>query len=259
MPTVGASRRPSGYIASVDKAVRLLERLSRPGATGTTLTELAADLDLPISSLHHTLATLRSRGWVEQDDTGRYLLGPASILITRWWESTEQLTRLVRPALEAISARTAETVHLGRLSGTNVIYLDKVEPDRPVRVISQVGRAVPAATTAMGRALLAARAQGGAEVWARSVPDAAPNLLQRLTEETDRLRTHGYAVEIEENEAGIACVAVPVLLDGRPRAAVSVTLPVERSDPERLGDLAAQVADALDALTDTHVRAYRPA
>lgn len=242
-------------IASVDKAIKAIERLASPGAMGMTLADLALDLGLNKSSLHHTLATLRARGWVEQDDEGRYRLGPASVRIAAWWGDEAQVVRLLRPALERVCAASHETVHLGRLSGRSIIYLDKIEPDRAVRVVSSVGRRVPAATTSLGRAVLGALPADelAATDWVAAADSPRDDLAKRLAQEVERVHLSGYAVEIEENEPGIACVGVPLLVAGRPTTAISVTMPVERCSAERLRELAAMIRAAAADLTDDHI------
>lgn len=202
-------------LGSVDKALLTLDALARAGAGGAGLADLAAEVGANKSTLHRTLAALRHRGYAEQTGDGGYRLGPAVLALGTAYLAEENLPALVHPALEAVRDEVDELVHLGALAGHEVVYLDKVEPQRPLRVWSAVGRRFPAARTALGRALLAA-----------GEPDRTgdPHLDRAL----DEARAHGYATETEENEPGIACVAVAVLRAGRPVAAVSITAPVER-------------------------------
>ncbi|WP_402462535.1 IclR family transcriptional regulator [Isoptericola aurantiacus] len=221
-------------LGSVDKALLTLDALGRAGAAGVPLAELSADVGANKSTLHRTLAALRHRGYAEQTDDGAYRLGPAILALGSTFLAEENLPELLRPALDALRDDVDELVHLGVLAGREVVYLDKVEPQRPVRVWSAVGRRRPAATTALGRALLAAGPL-------REVPDAgasgddvlagylAPGTTaDRLREALAEARRTGVATETEENETGIACAAVAVLRAGRPVAAVSITAPVER-------------------------------
>ncbi|MEG3616113.1 IclR family transcriptional regulator [Isoptericola haloaureus] len=183
-------------LGSVDKALLTLDALGRAGAAGTTLARLAADVGVNKSTLHRTLSALRHRGYAEQSDDGGYRLGPAVLALSSSYLAEENLPALLRPALEALRDEVDELVHLGVLAGQEVVYLDKVEPQRAVRVWSAVGRRRPAETTALGRAFAAPAA--------------------------------GVATETEETEPGIACAAVAVLRGDRPVAAVSITAPVER-------------------------------
>ncbi|WP_277207979.1 IclR family transcriptional regulator [Isoptericola croceus] len=241
-------------LGSVDKALLTLDALGRAGAGGTSLADLSVEVGANKSTLHRTLAALRHRGYAEQAADGTYRLGPAVLALGSAFLAEENLPALLRPALEALRDEIDELVHLGVLAGREVVYLEKVEPQRAVRVWSAVGRRRPAATTALGRALLAAgplraRPDGGA-------PDEAEALAAYVTPQTttDRLReavaeAHrtGVATETEENETGIACAAVAVLRAGRPLAAVSITAPVERMTGAARAERVAALVETLPA------------
>ncbi|MFD6177677.1 MULTISPECIES: IclR family transcriptional regulator [unclassified Isoptericola] len=212
-------------LGSVDKALLTLDALARAGAGGATLADLAAEVGANKSTLHRTLAALRHRGYADQGPDGAYTLGPAVLSLGAAYLAEDNLPGLLRPALEALRDEVDELVHLGTLAGQEVVYLDKVEPQRPLRVWSAVGRRIPAATSALGRALLAATPAAAADV-ERFATDREP--AARLRSALDDARARGYATETEENEPGIACVAVALLRGGRPVAAVSITAPVER-------------------------------
>ncbi|MFE5310635.1 IclR family transcriptional regulator [Isoptericola sp. NPDC056578] len=212
--------QPPSPLGSVDKALLTLDALARAGAGGVALADLAAEVGANKSTLHRTLAALRHRGYADQRPDGAYTLGAAVLSLGAAYLAEDNLPGLLRPALEALRDEVDELVHLGTLAGQEVVYLDKVEPQRPLRVWSAVGRRIPVATTALGRALLAAAPAGDAE------PDPTPDATLRAA--LAAARDRGYATETEENEPGIACVAVALLRAGRPVAAVSITAPVER-------------------------------
>ncbi|MCP2263547.1 IclR family transcriptional regulator [Promicromonospora thailandica] len=240
-------------LGSVDKALLALDTLAGLGPEGAPLAALAQAVGVSKPTLHRTLAALRHRGYAEQTADGAYRLGPSALALGSAYLAEENLPALLHPALAALSAEVDELVHLGVLAGREVVYLDKVEPQRAVRVWSAVGRRRPAATTALGRALLSTqdlddaaleRYAGAADADARGAgaggagaggagaggPGAAGpgDGARRLREVLAEARRAGVAGETEENEPGIACVAVPVLRAGRAVAAVSITAPVER-------------------------------
>jgi IclR family acetate operon transcriptional repressor len=212
-------------LGSVDKALLTLDALAEAGAAGVSLGVLAERVGANKSTLHRTLAALRHRGFAEQADGGTYRLGPAALALGTAFLAEENLPALLRPALTELSDTVDELVHLGVLAGREIVYLDKVEPRRAVRVWSAVGRRRPAATTALGRALLAARPLRESDVAQFAGQDTTP---ERLGEVLADARTTGVASETEENEPGIACIAVALLRAGEPVAAVSITTPVER-------------------------------
>jgi DNA-binding IclR family transcriptional regulator len=215
----------------------MLEALAGAGADGLSLSSLARGLGLNKSTAHRTLAALRARDYAEQDlSSGNYRLGPRPVLLVDRHLAEDGLQELLAPLLARVGEEAGELVHLGSLNLPWVIYASKVEPARAVRVWSQVGSRAPAATTALGRAFLACLP---------AVPFARLRLASpavdeaRLTEAVAAARRDGYAVEREENEPGVACVAVAVLRRGAPRAAVSVTAPAERLGPSRTAEVAA--------------------
>lgn len=232
-------------VEAVDRAIVVLEALAPAGARGVPLAELAAGLGLNKTTVHRTLAALRFRGFVVQDPTtGVYRLGPGALRLGDDFLAEENLPVLLHPALMALSDAVDELVHLGVLSGTQVVYLDKVEPERPVRVWSAVGRRSPAATTALGRALLAFR--GADRTRLTGYLDGGDPGPVRSALESARAR--GYATEHEENEPGISCVAVPLLRSGSAVAAVSVTAPSERMTAERVAALHTRMCEVLPPL-----------
>ncbi|MFD4994424.1 IclR family transcriptional regulator [Cellulosimicrobium cellulans] len=242
---------PGSPLGSVDKALSVLEALAGAGPAGAALGDLARSLGLHKASLHRTLAALRYRGYAEQDGaTGDYRLGPAATALATVYLGEENLPALLHPVLVAVCRETDELVHLGALAGTEIVYLDKVEPARAVRVWSAVGRRRPAATTALGRALLAHRPlDDGALAWyAAAVPDEHPVSPAALRATCDATRASGFATETEENEPGISCVALPILRGGQSVAAVSVTAPAERLGARRRREIEAVLRDVVPPL-----------
>ncbi|MEP7765322.1 IclR family transcriptional regulator [Sanguibacter sp. 25GB23B1] len=225
---------------SVDKALLALQHLSTAGRAGLPLNQLAQSLGLNKTSLHRTLAALRYRGFVDQDpETGSYVLGAAASALSSAFFADENLPGLLHSAVVALSTEADELVHLGVLSGAEVLYVDKVEPARSVRVWSAVGRRQPAATTALGRAILSHR-----ELDPASVELYAGTRLpaERLAGILAAAREHGYATENEENEEGISCLAVPLLRDRVPVAAMSITAPSDRMTLARHRELVTAIA-----------------
>jgi IclR family transcriptional regulator, acetate operon repressor len=223
-------------IESVDRALRMLDELSRHGS-GASLEELASSLTLPKSSLHRTLAALRQRGFATQREDGRYLLGPELMRIAFDFYDRLDVRVWLRPTLERLRASVNETIHLGVLDGADVVYVDKLEPTHPIALSSKIGGRNPAHCTAVGKALLAWTypTDTALRTWAdehaplarrtsRTIED--PSALAR---EMTRIRTEGFAKDLEESEPGVKCVAAPVFFGGSvPVAAISISAPKER-------------------------------
>ena len=232
---------PASPVGSVDKALILLEILAGAGPEGMSLRDIAEAGGMNKASVHRLLRALMHRGFAEQSaQDQRYRLGAAALELSHAFGSGENLPLLFAPALASISQRTQELVHLGQMDGTRVLYLDKVEPERTVRVWSRVGSRAPAARTAMGRAMLAADGVRGPALEAyaeasRPLPGEAGSTvgMDRLVEVVDLASGRGWSAEVEENEPGIACVGIALTRTGGRSVAVSVTGPIERMGEQR--------------------------
>jgi IclR family acetate operon transcriptional repressor len=241
--------RTRSPVEAIDRASLLLIRLSEAGPEGMALADLAAATGMHKATAHRALQALRLRDFAEQVD-GRYRLGTVAARLGEGFTADEHLAPQLHPALVSLSARTQELVHAGVLEGAHVRYIDKVEPERTIRVWSAVGGTVPAAVSAMGRALLAA---GGVsreqvEVFTRAADPALRVDPDHVWDVLEQARARGCAWEVDENEPGIACIGMPVLRGGRAVAAVSITAPAERMTPERREALRIAMREELAAL-----------
>ena len=215
--------------AAVDKAVSLLLAFGDQSSTGVGVSELARRADLSKSTAFRVLGMLERNGVVER--VGRqYRLGARLDQLGRdvYSPQHDRVRDLLIPFLGELYERTHQTVHLGALHGTDVVYLDKLYGHRRPPCPSRIGGRVPAHATAVGKALLA------------HDPDACEHALngnlQRLTPATivdpidlaaelDRVRRTGVAYDREEVQQGLHCVAIPLLsTSGRPIAALSVSV-----------------------------------
>jgi DNA-binding IclR family transcriptional regulator len=244
-------------VQSLERAFDLLEALAAGGSLGVT--ELAGRTGLVPSTAHRLLQTLVGRGYVSQSpETGRYLLGYKVVEIASGIEHRLERLRIVaRPHLEGIQRATGETVNLVVLQSDRVVYIDQVEGSRNVRMFTAEGTTVPAHTTGSGKAILAL---GPPETVTALYGDRGA--LERLTAHTlvtlealeddfKRIRRRGYALDNEEHEDGVGCVAAPVFdHTGRPCAAISVSGPTTRilhEHSEQLGALLVERAGRVSA------------
>lgn len=238
MSTLEAPGGPAP-VEAIDRALALLTALSEAGPEGASLVALGRELGMNKSTAYRALATMRARGYVSQDADGSYRLGPAAVGLGAQYFGPASLAQLLHPALLVLARDLDELVHLGILNGDRVIYVDKVEPDKAIRVWSQVGRNVPAATTSLGRAILAFSGVPDYQLDAFAGPgDDHARLRQAIAD----ARRRGYATELEENEPGIACLGVPILSEGSAVAALSVTMLANGLDDRRMDAVARRVA-----------------
>lgn len=228
-------------IQSVSRALDLLEAFSaKEGGLGVT--ELARKLKLHKNNVFRLLATLETRGYVEQDrDSERYHLGAKVYEIASVFLHHLDFRRQARPHLEGLAAKSRETAHLAMLDRAAVVYVDMVESEQAVRVAPRLGRRFPAVSTAAGRALLAALPRARQEEAVAGHAEA-PRLLDLLA----RVAADEYAVDQQSGESGVVAVAVPIRdLSKRVVGAVECDAPAFRWTLERLReDLAPLVTGA---------------
>jgi DNA-binding IclR family transcriptional regulator len=251
-------------VEAVDRALALLLALADAGPGGATLAELAATAEVNKATAHRALATLRARGFAMQQTTaGPYVIGPAAMQLADRAFTPANLARALHPALVALSHEADELVHLGILVGTQVQYLDKVEPERAIRVWSAIGQLVPVASTAMGRALLAARGVTGQRLdeYLPMQPADKAVSAERLRSSVEAATTMGYAVELGENEPGVACVGVALMHGSSAVAAVSITAMTSRMSAGRQRELARMISRVVPPLlpSDLSLHGSRPA
>lgn len=221
-------------VKSADRTLEILEVLAdSPERIG--LGDLARRLSIPKSSLHGILRTMVRRGWVETDESGLLFgLGVRSLLVGASYVERDDAVARTQPLLDWLNSQVDETAHLGRLDGTDVVYLAKRESRHPLRLYSAIGRRLPAHATALGKALLAARDDAEvADLLPAKLATLTPNTIDRrdgLLAELDRIRAAGYAVDREESSEGIRCFAVSLRTSHPPVDAVSVSAPVLRLD-----------------------------
>jgi DNA-binding IclR family transcriptional regulator len=209
----------------------LRELAERPDGVG--LDELSRAMGSPKATVHRALAALRRAGFAAQDGRGRYVLGDEFLRLAFAYNEARPDGVRVMPVLSALSERYGETAHYAVLDGDSVVYRAKADPPSGgVRLTSTIGGRNPAHSTAVGKLMLALALpdDDAVRAWAagRTLETRTPATLttaDALVAELARTRERGYAIDDEENEPGIVCVAVPAHLLGpaRPSGAVSVS------------------------------------
>jgi len=236
-----AKREKTDYIIqSVVHALDILECFKGVredlGVTG-----LAEMLHLHKNNVFRVLATLETRGYIEQDrQSGNYRLGIKTFELGQAFLSQTGLLKQARGVMEDLSKLCDETVYISVLREDKVVYLDIVETTHSVRVANRVGALLPAYCTAVGKAQLAYLSQDELDrIFTKPKLDA---YTKNTITEKDKLLTHlkevvkkGYALDLEEFEPDVLCLAVPVMdYTGRVVAGVCVSGPSSRMGKKRM-------------------------
>ena len=233
-------KKASYVIKSVNNALDLLEQFNRD-RDELGVTELSNRLNLHKNNIFRLLATLETKGYIEQNKaTENYRLGVKSLELGRTFIKQLGLVQPVKPFLKEIVKKCNEMAYIGIIRQNSVVYLDGEETTQIVKVANRVGLRLPIHCTAIGKAQIAYASEEELEKL------GILNHMERFTLNTivDKVKftkhikevaRRGYAIDNEEYNLGVRCVGVP-LRDymGRVVAGISVSGPSFRMTDELL-------------------------
>lgn len=254
---------PHGNTASSPYKVQVLDRaLSILRVLGErtgdySLAEVCAALKLHKSTGHRLLTVLEQNHFVQKSPaTGRYRLGLRLFELGSKAIASLDLREHSRPHLTMVLHETEETVHFCIFDNGEVLYIEKMEPQRSVRMASSVGRRAPAYCTAVGKAILAGLPPNEVDAIVqrsglRALTQFTITTPEGMQEELRTVRMQGYAIDNEENEEGVRCVGAAVRNHlGKPIAALSVSGPSFRVTKAKVPIIARAVMRAAKALSE---------
>ena len=230
-------------VQALDRAFAVLDLLGESD-TPLGLAQVASSLQLHKSTAHRFLMVLERHHMVERTASGKFRLGLRLFDLGNKAIEQYDLRDRAQPHLRRLVAETEETAHLCILEQARVIYIDKIEPARSVRMITRIGSSNPVHCTSVGKAILAflpedrvndiIRRTRFERFTHRTIATA-----EQLRTEIEKTRRRGYAVDDEELEEGLRCIAVPVLdAQRQPVAAVSISGPSFRVTAQKLPAIA---------------------
>jgi IclR family transcriptional regulator, KDG regulon repressor len=241
--TVHQSPKPSNLVQTIERVSSLLDILGQ-SPQGISIRELSARIKLPKGTTHRLLSSLSYFGYVRQDSKTRdYFLGFKLVELGNLLLSQLDLRKEAEPFLRDLAERIKETVHMVFLDRGEIVYIDKVELDHNpsgLRMASRVGLRNPAHSSAVGKVLLShlPEEELNGLIKEKGLPKRTENTitdLVQLKEHLKAVRNQGYAVDDEENEKGIRCVAAPIYNEaGRAVAAVSISGPAFQVTKKRV-------------------------
>jgi DNA-binding IclR family transcriptional regulator len=211
--------------------------------------EITAKLGLPRTSVHELVGTLAARNYLTPAgrDGNSFRLGVRCLQLGSAYSERLDLIREGQRVAEDIVEQCNETVHIGLLDGTDVLYVAKVDSSHPVRMVSAVGRRLPAHCTAVGKAMLAELPRTRitelyTHVNLTAMTENSITTRKALRRELDAIVAQGgLAHEYCESNEAVACVAAPIHdRSGTVSAAMSIAVPIMRWNEDveaRLGDL----------------------
>lgn len=234
-------RKKTDYIIqSVDHAFDVLEAFhGEEDELG--ITELSRRLRLHKNNIFRILATLENRGYIEQNrETDNYRLGLGTLELGQTYIRHTGLLRIARPVMEELNKKVNENIYIGILKERYAFYLDVVESNHTVRVLSRVGCRIPTYCAAIGKAQLAYETpETITEVLGKK---ELKKFTTRTISDRDKLLEHlvlvkelGYAIDDEEWDEGVRCVGAPIFdYTRKTMGAISISAPSVRMSMEQI-------------------------
>jgi DNA-binding IclR family transcriptional regulator len=241
----------------LERSLRLLEALA--DGNSISLSDLSEKLDISSSTSFRLLATLSNYGYVEHNDrTGGYKLGLGCLELARGYLRTNDIRRSALPELVKLRDNTMETVHLGILNQWEVVYLEKLENLHAIGFMgSRIGGRSTAYCTGLGKVLLAyidlqEVRRHFEQIKLISFTDQTITNIDHLIQHLEQVRVQGYALDVNEHEEEVQCVATPIRdIEGKVVAAISVSGPRSRmklqDDRQDLIEITKKTADKISA------------
>jgi DNA-binding IclR family transcriptional regulator len=202
-------------IQSVAHALDVLEQFADPHAAELGVTELSKRLKLHKNNVFRLLATLESRGYIEQNRaTENYRLGIRCLQLGQAYVGNMGFVSQARPVMTDLARQARETVYIAMLRRGAMVPVEVIEAERAVRIASPLGAPLPLHCTAAGKALLAYESEDevkallpdGLSKHTERTPTDRSTLMQQLRS----VATQGYAIDMGEHVEDVRAVAVPI-------------------------------------------------
>ena len=237
-------------IQVADKLFACLEYLASNGESN--LSQISKNLDINKTTVHRLLATLINLGYVKQEPNSlKYYLSFKICSLSNQILSNNDMVSICRPYLEKIRDLTGETVHLVKLDENDAIYIDKVDSlSNSIRLVSKVGKAIPLYCSGVGKALLAHKNDEEIKEYYNSqkivrYTNNTPITFKQLMKKINFARENNYALDEEEMEMGVKCVAVALKdIENKYSYAISISSPIVRITNKKIKEHSKYLLDA---------------
>lgn len=246
---LAAKRAPSA--SASEKTLQVLEA----ALLEERFTDIVDRAALPKSTVHRILASLVKEGFVSGDAEHGFHAGERFMTLAGRALSRVDITAVAQPVVDRLVEAVDCTVHVGVITGDEVVYIIRTDSSKPYRMRSRVGLAFPLHSTGMGKAAMASWTPEEVARYAErtGLPARTEETLTELgalQEALDGIATAGYSLDLGENEIGTRCVAAPIRdHSGRVTHCLSISS-IELEHPGRtIEELAPQAVEAADEIT----------
>ena len=246
--------RISGGAQALQRGLVLLSALAR--GDKVTLTELAFQVGMPLSTAHRLLTTLQAHGYADFDETtNHWMVGAEAFRTGNAFLRRIDVVEAARDIMHDLVAQTGETANLAIREGAAVVFVSQVESSSPVRAFFNLGTHTPMHASGIGKALLATYQQREVERLLQSagLPDFTGHTLttpEALFTDLESIRQRGWSLDDEERNVGMRCVAAPIFNElGEAVAGVSVSGPSSRLSDSVIGEYGPLVKRTAERIT----------
>jgi IclR family transcriptional regulator, KDG regulon repressor len=246
---------PYFMVQSLDRALSILDLFIKEQKP-LGVTEISNRLDLHKSSVHRLLATLQTRGYVERDKTGeKYWVGQTTFELGALYINTTSLVDESKPFMQQLVDELGLRAHLAVIYDGMVIYLKHVEPSISVRLDNLLGERTYVHCSALGKCLVAWKSEGLIIkiLNTHEMRPRTPNTIRTpaaFLHELEKVRQQGYALDDQEAELGVRCIAAPIWnYTGEVVAAISINGLAETIVLDKLDEWAATVKRYANAIS----------
>lgn len=254
------SEQPSVIINSVDRALDILLYLYNQGGE-VTITNISRDLEIYKSTVYRTLVTLQNKGFVDQNpENGRYTLGVKFFIMGISIGDKIGIQKTVQPVARMLHEEFQEAVNVSMLEKNPLdvyksVIIWKEEGSQILRFNSEIGSRNDCHCAGVGKCLLAFGENIDFSIYERQpmirYTENTITTLEEFQAELARVREQGYAVDNEEREKGLICVAAPILRRGVAVAAVSVSGPAQRMQEQTIARIASRLKEVCQELSQS--------
>ena len=225
-------RKPNNLVQTIERVSLILDILGQH-TQGISVRELSSKVELPMGTTHRLLSSLAYFDFVRQDElTKNYHLGFKLVELGNLLINQLDFRTDAKPFMIELAEKTGETIHLVTLDQNEALYIEKVALNQTgLQMMSRVGLRIPVHCSSVGKILAAHLAEDELDriVRAKGLPRRTQNSINdisRFKEHLQDVRAKGYAIDDEENEKGIRCVAAPIRSEnGEVIAAISISGP----------------------------------
>jgi IclR family acetate operon transcriptional repressor len=212
---------------------------------------------MPQPTVYRILNTLKIRGYVDRRSDGTYRVSNKLFSRRHQKSPDEILLELAQPAMVNLSLQCEETVNLATLDGSEMVIIGTVEGQHSLRLISKIGNRRYIHSTALGKAFASRMQESEVRELVQSggMPRLTPATITNYTlflAELKRIRRSGFAIDHEENEPGVCCIARAIEgPSGNPIASLSISGPAIRLSAQRLRSFRTSLRESCDSISAT--------